>query len=207
MVTDGAIDSVTVNGGTPVTNPLTNVDFQLLADFTVQNIFPFGGNQIFLVASFSPTGGTDFTITQTGEGTILEGNLTSTLFISGILDIMTMALNTGPGAQALVLGANIAVTGGDPNLVAALGGGGTNYAILEVTGGVFNFVPNATVLLNLPGGPYNMFDDNFTFAASGTITPLANSPFVPEPATALLLGSGLLGMLAIGRRARRSQRR
>jgi hypothetical protein len=83
--------------------------------------------------------------------------------------------------------------------VNALGGAGVGQANLLLTAQLSDFNPTLSNLA-LDG---NIYNSNFNLSLSGTLIPLSPSPFVPEPGTALLLGTGLLGLLAAGRRYRR----
>jgi hypothetical protein len=78
--------------------------------------------------------------------------------------------------------------------VAAIGPSG--QANLLIDGTIFDF----NMPLDNLAKDGNVFNTSFTVSLSGTLIPLNPSPFVPEPSTALLLGAGLLGLLAMGRR-------
>jgi len=198
---DGRITSVTVDPGSVSKGLVTptdfDVEFRLDARLLSQTVIPFSANVIFLTSTFVTQGGAhDWFVTQTGLGTILNGVLNTPLTISGVVNLLVAPNNVT--VDELVSGSNLTITGGDPDLVNALGGAG-NGAVLELRQVIFNFMPS---LINL-AADLNVFNTNFTFAASGTITPKTNAPFVPEPASALMLGMGLIGLLAAGRRLKR----
>jgi hypothetical protein len=213
MGMDGRITGVTVDpGGIGDTSSLVsptdfNVEFRIDARFLSQIVAPLGGSLIFVNATFMTQGGPiDWSMTQvTQANVILNGILNTPLVVAGVIDLNAPA---SIAVDELVSGSNLEITGGDPDLVNALGGAG-NGAVLELRSVLFNFVPGlAAIGADLSTCPFfvptnaacGIFNDNFTFAASGTITPKTNAPFVPEPASALLLGAGLIGLLAAGRR-------
>ena len=188
---DGNIESITINPS--ITSLLSDVTFTLDLDLDGQAAFPLGGNVVATAANFvgSSSVTPDFTISDT-SGILLQGNLTTTLTLEGTVNLADIVNPSFLGD------ANIVITGGDADLVTALGGlGGTG--VIEISGGIFNFSPGLDVLLD----DLNAFNSNFTFSGSGIITPDSTSPFVPEPSTALLVAGGLLGLLGISRRAQR----
>ncbi len=190
---DGRVTSVSLKAGSPSFPTLlqSGVDFHFDALFLSQTVTPIGGAKVFVNAIFvNPGGGPSYTVIQNGN-TILEGNFLSNLFVSGVLNTADFSLT-----PSLTAGVNLSMTGGDPQLIASLGGAG---AILLEISTVFNFAPNLAVLAN--NG--NIFDDDHTFAISGIIRTTNTVGFVPEPSTAVLLGGGLLGLLAAARRTRR----
>lgn len=198
LAMDGRVTSVTVNPGSITKGlvvPDLNVKFHLDARLSSFSFIPLGGPLFFANSTFiSNGGGIDWFMTQgTLANVILNGTFAAPLTISGVINIGTGALTV----NTLLSGTNLSIVNGNPDLVAALGGTGAN-AILELKQAIFNFVPG----LNVLGLDLNLFNSDFTFAASGQITPLANAPFVPEPGTALMLGAGLVGLLAVGRRIR-----
>ena len=143
------------------------------------------------LATFGTFGGgattPDFRLVQGGFN-IIFGSFLTNLFVFGNVDI------SQPGGT-LVGFANFVITGGVQNIVDAFGPTG----ILDFSIGIFNFAPNLAAI----GADANIMNESWSAAFSGTVTPLQASPFVPEPATAALLGSGLLGLLAFARRTRR----
>ncbi len=193
---DGRVTSVTVDPGS-VTKPLVpfDVEFRIDARLASQIVFPFVNTPlIFINATFvSQGGGIDWSMTQFGLGTILNGSFSTPLVIAGVINTLAPV---SVAVDELISGANLFILGGDTNLIAALG---ELNAVLEIRQAIFNFIPG----LGIIGADANLFNDNFTFMASGTITPKSNAPFIPEPASALLLGAGLIGLLAAGRRLRK----
>lgn len=187
---DGRINSVDIVG--PATIAQSNVDLRFDLDLVSQNIAGgptiFSSNAFFSgAAAVSP----DFTITENNV-VILTGNFTSLLRIEGNINI---ALNTPAPLSGV---AKVTLTGGDSDLLNALGGAG-GQANLLLTAGFFDF--NASLASLASDG--NVFNSNFMVSLTGSLQPLNPSPFVPEPATAVLLGGGLVGLLAFSRRVRR----
>jgi hypothetical protein len=198
LAMDGRVTSVTVNPGSITKGlvvPDLNVKFHLDATLASHSFIPLGGTLFLANSTFVSNGGLDWSMTQgNSANVILNGTFAAPLTISGVIDVNTGALTV----NQLLSGTNLSISNGHADLVAALGGTGAN-AILDLKQAIFNFVPTLPVL----GADLNLYNSDFTFAASGQITPLANAPFVPEPGTALLLGTGLIGLMAAGRRIRR----
>ncbi len=190
---DGDVTSIALSAGPSLPGPLiqTDVTFHFDGDFDFQTVIPQGGSKYFIQANFvTPTPGPAFSMSQTGLGTILEGDFNIPLTLSG-------TVNLAETSFTLTTATNIQTTGGHAQLIDALGGIG-GIAVLSLTTSAFNFLPG----LNIISADGNFFNDNVTFAMTGTITPATSSPFVPEPSTAIMLAAGLLGLVAAGRRAR-----
>lgn len=188
---DGNVPSVTVQNS--VTKTISNTSFELDATLDSVDITPnFGGqsNLVFVVGNFTGVGGPDLEVGD-GTGTILTADLTTDLQIGGVVDLNNLANVDTSQLQAT----DIQITGGDTDLVNALGSTGT----LELQGTLSEFDPTIQQLIT-GDGDNDPFDTSFSFSAGGIVTPTSPSAFVPEPGTALLLASGLAGLGFAARR-------
>jgi hypothetical protein len=192
--TDGRITSVDIVG--PQTLGQSNVDFEFSLDF-VSEFLDFSGfppvvlSNITLQSPGASLSGPDV-IVRENSNIILFGNFSSLVSAAG-------SLNINNNQSEIVAIGRITVTGGNADLVNALGGAGIGQADILLAASIFNFSPDILTLL----GDGILFNSNFGVDLSGTLTPLNSAPFVPEPSTALLLGGGLIGLVAVTRRARR----
>jgi hypothetical protein len=170
-----------------LTPPTVTWDFSsILSSQNNTYTAPFLSGQAY----FQTTGGTDFAI-QEGGVNVLTGVFVGNLVVSGTINV-----SGGPDLPVSAIG-RVQFTGGTSSLLAALGGmGGQANVILQST--VTSFSPSLTSLAS----DLNVYNSDFTFELSGTLKPLNPAPFVPEPSTAVLLASGLLGLLAVSRRVR-----
>jgi hypothetical protein len=121
-----------------------NVEFRIDARFLSQIVAPLGGSLIFVNATFMTQGGPiDWSMTQlTQANVILNGILNTPLVVAGVIDLNAPA---SIAVDELVSGSNLEITGGDPDLVNALGGAG-NGAVLELRSVLFNFVPGLAAI-------------------------------------------------------------
>jgi len=187
---DGRINSVTVAGPTNIGQSGVDLQFDLDLLFSDLNTAasPIVSANTVLVGSTSVTH--QFLI-QEGGLNILFGNVVG-VQITGNINLVDTSPQTLTGVGVLT------ILGGATNLVNALGGtGGT--ANLFLTAQVFSFDPSLASL----GSDGNVWNSNFNVSLSGTLIPLSNAPFVPEPSTAALLATGMLGLLGLTRRAGR----
>jgi hypothetical protein len=159
--------------------PQSNVTFTFAVDLVAVSL-----SGTFLNATFSGASAVtpDVTVIQNGN-VILTGDFVGNFVFGGDISSPTL-LSAG----------NIAITGGDPSLVAAIG----SIAVLTLRASVFDFSPNILAIGASISG--NQINTNFTASFSGTLKPANSSPFVPEPGTALMLGTGTLVVLGLLRR-------
>ncbi len=186
---DGQFTSVDVEAGNPsfpdINQLPLNVTFTFDADLL--NYQPLGGTAVNIFFTRSSTTTPDVTVTQ---GNSLNVILTGNISVPGNLTFTGDITN-----PTLLAFGNFVITGGKPSLVNALGGLGGS-AILSLVATADSFNPNLAIL----GADGNLVNSNFFVELSGTLTPNNASAFVPEPTTALMLGAGMLGLLAFGRR-------
>lgn len=191
---DGRVTAVNVQG--PTTLLQSNVDMHFDLDF-ISETLDFSGfppivfTNIVLGTPGNSVAGPDVVIRE-NSNTILFGNFTSLVVAAGDLDVSS-------GSSQIVAVGRITITGGDANLVNALGGAGLGQANILLTASVFGFTPDVGTLL----ADSELFNSDFAVSLSGTLIPLSAAPFIPEPSTALLVGGGLIALIGVSRRARR----
>jgi hypothetical protein len=190
---EGRFTSVSLTTGPPAI-PQSNVDLHFDLNFISETVTPLNFPEIDVSATLRSAGGmlpgADVVVTENGN-VVLTGDFVGNTTISGIIDI------TETGAVLTTVGV-ITITGGDPNLVAALGGAGVGQANVLLTALLDSFDPTLATLIS----DGQVWNSDFDVSMTGTVIPLNASPFVPEPSTALLLGVGLIGLLGASRRMR-----
>lgn len=193
FTTTGQFTSVLLTTGPPAI-PQSNVDFDFDLNFITEMVQPLAVPFINVSSTLRSPGamlvGPDVVVIENGN-IVLEGQFVGNLTIGGIIDI------TEEAAVLQAVGV-ITITGGDPNLVAALGGSGVGEANVFLTAFLDSFNPSLPTLI----ADNQVWNSDFNVSLSGTVVPLNASAFVPEPSTALLLGAGLIGLLGTSRRIR-----
>jgi hypothetical protein len=203
--TDSAGSTCNVNYG-------PDLNLSILATYLGASVTPVGGGYYDIVLNFQSSGGTDIVWTDPTDGNsvMLQAN-----WVAG-----TFGGNPTPGLQ---------VSGAYCDGIGGCGAAGVQGDLVTIG---FAQVNNSTLYANLfnSGGPQGVLLDfhenfslipsvdsiaaylianagalpDFTGQAQGQIFRVDTGEFViPEPSTALLLGLGLFGMAARGRRAKR----
>jgi len=196
-------------GSNCAVNYASDLDFTLLAQYIGVTFTPTGGGLTDIVLDFQSTGGTDITWTDPADGNsvMLRASWTSGIFNG----------SPTPGLQVVetycdgIGGCGAAGIQGDPLVIGfAELDGSTPYASLFDSGlgnpkimlnlsEFFDFAPtmNAIAAYLIANGTL----PDFTGEGQGQIFRVDTGEFViPEPSTALLLGLGMVGLGAAGRR-------
>lgn len=199
---DPNVGSCPTDAGSNCTfNFSTNLELSVVASLAGISVNPLGGTFFELLVDFETTGGTDVTITDTTDNTVLLsaawqagtflGSPTTGLSASVIYD------SSGAGAVIgdLTLVGFLDVTAGD---YAQLFESGTSRLAIAI-GESFDFSPTLTALA---GGIISSGSlGSFTAEGEGQLYRAEAGEFVPEPHVALLMGLGLLGGWTLRRRS------
>ncbi len=193
-VGDGRTQSITLDDATVLTDiGAVGTDLHFEIDFVSEsNFVPFGSVLVVNItlngsASVSPDFQIGLNLGLAGENILVNGDFSAPFKIQGIVNLADVA-----STNILTTFADVSITGGHPDFTAALGTTG----VLKLTASLFSFNAPLNILLS----DLQMFNSSFNVSMSGTLSPTTPSPFVPEPSTALLFASGLLGLLAMVRR-------
>jgi len=178
----------------------TNLDLSVVASLAGISVNSLGGTFFELIVDFETTGGTDVTITDPTDNTVLLsaawqagtflGSPTTGLSASVIFD----ASDGGSVIGDLTLVGFLDVTAGD---YAQLFESGSSRLAIAIGEG-FDFTPTLTTLA--AGIVSSGSLGSFTAEGEGQLYRAQAGEFVPEPQAALLIALGLLGAWTARRR-------
>jgi len=223
LVINGQVDELNYygNAGCPTdagsncveSYALGNLDFSLLATYLGAAVTPVGGGYYDIVLNFESTGGVDIQWTDPSDGNSLMleaswvagtfgGNPTPGLTVSGVYCDGNVLCGGVAGVQGDLITIGFAVANTSTLYANLFDSGGAEQILLDFNEN-FSLVPGVDTIAAYLIANAGALPD-FTGEAQGQIFRVDTGEFViPEPSTALLLGFGLIGLGAAGRRTRR----